>query len=64
MTLSLLMYVLMIITLAPLAGVLVVDAVRGLWLAPARRGARAAGRADRRAASSRAPSHGAASTTS
>ena len=60
MTLSLLMYVLMIAALASLAAVLVVDAFRGLQRAAARRAARAAGRQG----TSSARSRGATPTTS
>jgi hypothetical protein len=60
MTLSLLMYVLMITTLASVAGVLVFDAVRGLRRAFARRAAPAQGRP----ATSGARKRGAAPTTS
>ena len=60
MTLSLLMYILMLTALASLAGVLVVDAVRGLRRTAARRAARAQGRP----AGSAARSRGTAPTTS
>lgn len=60
MTLTLLMYVLMITALASVAGVLVVDAVRGLRRASARR----AERADGRTPASSARNRGAAPTTS
>ena len=60
MTLSLLMYVLMLIALASLAAILVVDAVRGLRRASARRAAPA----QRRPAGSAARSRGTAPTTS
>jgi hypothetical protein len=60
MTLSLLIYVLMITALASVAAVLVVDAVRGLRRASARSAARAEGRP----ATSGARKRGAATTTS
>jgi hypothetical protein len=60
MTLSLLMYLLMIAALASLAGVLVVDVARGLRRASARRASRAEGRP----ATSGARNRGAAPTTS
>jgi len=61
MTLSLLMYALMITTAATLVAVLVVDLVRGLRHAPARRLSAAAARTDRTRS---ARSRGAAPTTS
>jgi uncharacterized DUF497 family protein len=60
MTLSLLLYVLMIIALASVTAVLVADAGRGLRRVSARR----ATRAERRPATSSARSRGAAPTSS
>lgn len=64
MTLSLLMYTLMMTTLVVLVGVLVVDAVRGLSRSYARRATRPGARAHGLPASSGARNHGVASTRS
>jgi hypothetical protein len=64
MTLSLLMYVLMMTTLASLAAVLVVDAVRGLRRSSAQKTPPTVGRPEARPATPGARTHGVVPTRS